>query len=468
MSDQEILVGGTWRRAPAAFAVRDPYTGDVVGHAADATPHDMVAAVESAAAHRWRLRPHERRAILEAAADGLVADREAFATSVRRESGMAHREALREVEQAVGLLRTTAAEISGLRGESMVTDVLPGGPARHAMTVLEPVGLVLAITPFNRPLNQVVVKLAPAVATNNGVVLKPSEKAPLTALRFVRLLIESGLPPEMVSVVTGRPAPLVTAALDTGLIDMITFTGSSAVGRSVAAAAPLCRIAMELGDVGALVVLADADLDAAARSAAKGAFGSAGQSCRGVKRILVAGAVSGEFTERLVEHARAIRVGDPADPATEMGTLIDEAAATTVESRVSAAVDAGARLRFGGQRKAAQYWPTVLDRVPPDTAVVAEETFGPVAPVIDVADARDAVSMINTGRFGLQTGVFSRDVEVLRWAAHELRVGTVIFNEGPQFSSPAVPFGGVKHSGLGREGARWAMTEMCVTKTIVL
>jgi acyl-CoA reductase-like NAD-dependent aldehyde dehydrogenase len=187
-----------------------------------------------------------------------------------------------------------------------------------------------------------------------------------------------------------------------------------------------------------------------------------------VKRILVAGAVSEEFTERLVDLARAIRVGDPADLGTEMGTLIDEQAATTVESRVSAAVDAGARLRFGGQRKAAQHWPTVLDRVPPDTPLVAEETFGPIAPVIDIADADDAVAMINAGRFGLQTGIFSRDIETLKRAAHELRVGTVIFNEGPQFSSPAVPFGGVKHSGLGREGARWAMAEMCVTKTVVL
>lgn len=468
MSAAQILVGGTWRRTASTFEVHDPYTGAVVGHAAEARPSDMVEAVELAAGHRWRLRPHERRTILESAATQLLADQEVFATSIRRESGMAHVEALREVEQAANLLRVTAAEVVALRGESMVTDVVPGGPARHALTILEPLGVVLALTPFNRPLNQVVVKLAPAVATNNSVVLKPSEKTPLTALLFVQLLVDCGLPPQMVSVVTGRPEPLVTAALGTGLLDMITFTGSSEVGRGISAQAPMCRLAMELGDIGALIVLPDADLDAAARSAARGAFASAGQSCRGVKRILVASAVAAEFTERLVEQASAIRVGDPGDPRTGMGTLISEQAALTVEGRVGGAVSAGARLQLGGERVGAQYWPTVVDRVPPTCSLVTEETFGPVAPVIEIADADEAVAMINGGAFGLQAGVFSRDVDTLKRVAEDLRVGTVIFNEGPQFSSPAVPFGGTRHSGIGREGARWAMESMCATKTVVL
>ncbi len=463
-----MLVGGTWRSGSAELEVRDPYSGAVVGCAADGDPRDMVEAVQLAAANRWTLRPHQRRAILEGAADGLLADSEGFATSIRLESGMAHTAALREVDQAAALLRTTAAEMSGLRGGSMVTDVVPGAPPRHAMTLLEPVGVVLAVTPFNRPLNQVVVKLAPAIATNNSVVLKPSEKAPLTAIKFVELLLEVGLPAAMVSVVTGSPAPLVEAALGTGLVDMVTFTGSSAVGRSIAARAPMCRLAMELGDVGALVVLEDADLPAAAAAAAKGSFDSAGQSCRGVKRILVARPVAAQFTELLVERAGLIRVGDPADPATDMGTLISDAAARTVEDRVREAMDAGARLLLGGRRSGAQYWPTVLDRVPAESSLVAEETFGPVAPVLEVAGAEDAVAMVNAGPFGLQTGVFSRDHQTLMRMAEDLRVGTVVLNDGPQFSSPAIPFGGVKHSGLGREGARWAMEAMCVTKTVVL
>ncbi len=462
-----VLVEGEWVHCQETIEVVNPYTSAVVGVVGQATPDQAVAAARAVGAYRSSLTGHERGAILERAAVAVASGRDRFAESICAESGSAWKDCQREVDRAVAFLRYCGEESKRITGEAIRTDVTAQSQRRIAVTLPEPVGVVAAITPFNRPLNQVVTKIAPAIAANNRVLLKPSEKTPLTATLLMEQLLNAGLPAGMIAMVTGQPADIVRAVLGSGQVDMLTFTGSSSVGRKLAGDAGMIRVTLELGDSGALIVLADADLDEAVAAAVTGAFATAGQSCRGVKRILVQAQVADAFVERLAAAAAALRVGDPRDPGTDIGTLIDLDAADGVDERVRGAIADGAYLVCGGRREGAQYWPTVLDRTPRDTELVQAETFGPCAPVIRVRDLEDALKCVNDSPYGLQTGVFTSDLASAWRAAAELEVGAVIINGGPQFEAPNIPFGGVKSSGLGREGARYAIAEMTRLKTIV-
>ncbi len=377
------------------------------------------------------------------------------------------KEARKEVRRAVTLLRVCAEEAKRISGEAIPTDVTADRKRNLAVTVRVPIGLVCAITPFNRPLNQVVVKLAPAIAANNSVILKPSEKTPLSAVRFVRCLIANGLPARMVSMVTGDPREVGEALVTCPDVDMITFTGSCAVGERIAKSAGMIRMTFELGDTGTLIVLDDADLELAADVAAKGAFATAGQSCRGVKRLLVQDGVADRFATLLVEEARKLKFGDPRSTQNDIGCLIDEAAAQAVEERVNGSIELGAKLLYGRPRDGAVLGPQVLDFVPKDSALVCAETFGPCAPIVRVKDLDEAVECVNGGAYGLQTGVFTANIHQAFKAAQTIKSGAVIINDGPQFESPFIPFGGVRRSGVGREGARFAIEEMTTVKTIV-
>jgi acyl-CoA reductase-like NAD-dependent aldehyde dehydrogenase len=455
-------------RGSRLLEVRNPYDGTVVGSVPMAEAADVEEALERADALTPRSSSHERARILGAAAERVEEEREAFVVSIVRESGLARKDAEREVTRAVGVLTQATAEILAARGEAMLTDVTAAATSHLGVALYEPIGVVVAITPFNRPLNQVVVKLAPALAVGNQVVLKPSEQTPLTALAFADVLADCGLEPGLVQTIVGDPDEVGEPLIASPLVDMVTFTGSAAVGHRIARRIGMVKALFELGDSGALIVMPGADIDEAARVAATGAFATAGQSCRGVKRILAHTDVADELVERLAEHARKLRVGDPMDPATDIGTLIDEEAAIRVEARVREAVEAGAREVLGAERAGAQLGPIVLDGVPRDCPLVAEETFGPVAPVIRVDDLRDAIDCANGTGFGLQAGIFTPDWDEAWRAASALQVGGVVVNGGPQFDAPNIPFGGVKGSGLGREGVRFAMEEMSVRKTLVL
>jgi putative phosphonoacetaldehyde dehydrogenase len=444
-----------------SIEVTSPWDGAVVGavprHGAD----DVVAAIERARACRAPA-PQERADLLNALAAALAEQAERFARSITAEAGVCLKESAKEVARARGNLLVAAEEAVRIHGEALP---IPSG-GRLALTVREPVGVVGAITPFNRPLNQVVVKVAPALAAGNRVVVKPSEKTPLTALLLADLLAECGLPDGMVSVVTGDPVE-VGGALAANA-DMVTFTGGVGAGLAVARAAAGKRVTLELGGNDPLIVLDDADLETAARLAADQAFATAGQSCRGVKRVLATPAVADELVERIAARAAAKRCGDPFDPATEIGPLIDAAAAAEVERRCAEAIAAGARLVQGGGREGALHEPTVLDHVPADAELVARETFGPVAPVIRVADATEAIAVANSTPYGLQAGVVTASQADFMRIADGLEVGAVNLMEGPAFDSPHIPFGGVKASGVGREGIRWAIEEMTTLKTITL
>lgn len=462
-----LLINGEWLATEQQIAVHNPYSGEPVGFAARATADQVLAAARHAKAYRSTLTSFDRAEILSRTADQLEREEQEFAELIVAECGTCVQEAQKEVRRAVIQLRVCAEEAKRISGEAIPTDATADRKRNLAVTIREPVGLVCAITPFNRPLNQVVVKLAPAIAANNSVLLKPSEKTPLSAVKFVQCLIANGLPPKMVSLVTGDPREIGETLVTCPDVDMITFTGSRAVGERIAKLAGMIRMTFELGDSGALIVLDDADLELAARTGAKGAFATAGQSCRGVKRFLVCEGVADRFAELLVEEAEKLRFGDPSSAQTDIGCLIDEAAAREVADRVSDATAAGAKLLYGPARQGAVLGPQVLDFVPRDSRLVGEETFGPCAPIVRVTDLDDAIEWINSGQYGLQTGVFTANLHHAFKAARELRSGAVIINDGPQFESPFVPFGGVKKSGLGREGARFAIEEMTTVKTIV-
>lgn len=453
----------TERKAP----VKNPYSGETVGYVCLATSADVLESARSASQYGSSLSAYERYKILSGTAHEIVSDAAGFALSICRESGMCLKDAAKEVKRAATILTVCAEEAKRITGESIFTDTTDGGQDNLAVTIREPVGLVCAITPFNRPLNQVVVKLGPAIAANNSVILKPSEKTPLTAFKFLDTLLRNGLPPEMVTVVTGNPEEIGEALVTSPEIDMITFTGSAAVGERIARAAGMIRMTFELGDSGALIVMQDADLDKAVKTAAAGAYSTAGQSCRGIKRMLVHKDVAAEFTEKLCTASAKIKCGDPMDPGTDMGVLINEESAVLVEKRIRDAVSKGAEVVYGGKREGAGIMPTVLVGVPRDADLVRKETFGPCAPIIVVDDMDDAVEYTNATEYGLQTGIFTRDIDMAMLAARKLKVGAVIINNGPQFESPNIPFGGVKKSGLGREGIKYAIQEMTTVKTIV-
>jgi acyl-CoA reductase-like NAD-dependent aldehyde dehydrogenase len=459
-----VYLDGAVQPGADELAITDRWTGAELGRVSRDAPAAVTAAVSAVASAR-RVPPVDQRvAILIEAARRLEERASEFAELITGESGVCIRETTREVTRAATNLKVAAAEAERLRGESIP---IPGTP-RLAVTLAEPVGLVAGITPFNRPLNQVVVKAAPAVAAGCALVVKPSDRTPLTALAFADLLVQSGYPKQMLAVLTGDPATVGGALAAHPDVDMVTFTGSIATGRSVAAAAAGKRVLLELGGNDPLIVLPDADLSLAARLAVDGAYGTAGQSCRGVKRVIVWEQVADRFVDLLIEAAAGKRYGDPRQPDTDLGPLIDVAAARRVETRIHQAVALGARLCFGGSRDGALMQPAVLDRVPVDSALVREETFGPVAPVLRVGDLDQAVAIANGTRYGLQAGVVTNDSAAFWELARRLRVGAVNLLEGPQFDSPHIPFGGVKASGVGREGMRYSIREMSITKTVTL
>ncbi|WP_206795411.1 aldehyde dehydrogenase family protein [Amycolatopsis sp. MtRt-6] len=443
--------------------IRNPYTGERLATIAEYRA-DQVAD-EIAALTAEPPSPRDRAAVLSVAAGMVRRRRTEFSDLITAESGVCRKETLREVDRAAGNLEVAAAEAERLTGEAIP---LSGAVGKLAVTIAEPAGVVGAITPFNRPLNQVVVKLAPALAAGNRVILKPSEKTPLTALLFVRLLEEAGLPDGTVAVVTGEPETVGGAIAASPLVDMVTFTGGPRAGRAVALAAAGKPVLLELGGNDPLVVFADADPATAAALAVDGAFATAGQSCRGVKRVLAQAGIADELVARIVERAKTKRFGDPGDPETDVGPVISEEAAARVTRRVEDAVGKGAKLLHGGGRQGTLVEPTVLDDVPADAELVVEETFGPVAPVIRFDDPDEAIALANSTGYGLQAGVLTHDVDLFLRVARQLRVGTVNLADGPHFDSPHIPFGGVKGSGIGREGIRFAMRAMTVTKTLTM
>lgn len=458
---------GQWRRTARELEVHDPQDGTLVGVVADVTPaevDDAVRAVAAAQQASWPL--WQRREVLAAAA-GLLGERaEAFAGLMSREGSKTLTEARREVARASETLRLSAEEAGRLVGQTLPLGDTARGAGRIGWWTPEPVGVVAAITPFNDPLNLVAHKLGPALIAGNGVVLKPAEATPLTALALIEVLLDAGVPSGRVAVLPGRGEEAGRALVSHPLVDLVSFTGGWSSGDAVARAAGAKRTVMELGGNCPVLVLRDADVAAAAAAIVSGAFGAAGQNCLSVQRVYVHASLARRLTTFVAESARALRVGDKADPRTDVGPLIDDAAAVRVQSWVSEARDSGAVLEAGGRREGAFHWPTVLTGVPASARVLTEEVFGPVVSITSFTELDRAVQQANDTAYGLQAGVFTREIDTALQAAAALRVGAVMLNDTSDFRIDAMPFGGRGRSGVGREGvhdAVVAMTEPKVT-----
>jgi putative phosphonoacetaldehyde dehydrogenase len=450
--------------------VHNPYTGARIGTVPRATVDDIRRAYAIAKGYRSQLTRHDRYRILHRTAELIRACGEAISDLITAECGICKKDSLYEVGRACDVFVFAGNAALADDGQIFSCDLTPHGRKRKVYTLKEPLlGVIAAITPFNHPLNQVAHKVAPAIATNNRIVVKPSEKTPLSALLLADILYEAGLPPEMCSVVTGDPKEIGDEMLTHRDVDLVTFTGGVAIGKAIAAKAVYKRQVLELGGNDPIIVLEDADLEEAAALAAAGSYRNSGQRCTAVKRILVHEAVADRFVELLLAKTRAWSYGDPMDPAMDMGTVIDEAAALSFEAKVDDALARGARLLYGNVRKGALYSPTLLDRVTPDMAVVKDETFGPVSPVIRFADIDDAVRIANATGYGLSSAVCTNRLDYITRLVTELQVGTVNVREVPGYRLELTPFGGIKDSGLGyKEGVQEAMKSYTNTKTYSL
>jgi putative phosphonoacetaldehyde dehydrogenase len=453
-----------------AILVRNPFTREVVGSVPKATLEQVRRAFEIAHAYRPRLSRFERANVLNRAA-ALVRERTApIAALITAESGLSLKDATYEAGRVADVLMFGANECLRDDGQTFSCDITPHGRRRRVHTQRDPLlGVITAITPFNHPMNQVAHKVVPSVATNNRMVLKPSEKVPLSALMFADLLYEAGLPPQMLSVVTGDPREIADELVTNDRVDLVTFTGGVAIGKSIAARAGYRRMVLELGGNDPIIVMDDADLDEASTLAVQGSYKNSGQRCTAVKRMLVHEAVAARFTDLVVDKTRAWSYGDPTNPANEMGTVIDEAAARLFESRVDEAIGRGARLLAGHRRDGALYAPTVLDRVRPDMTVVREETFGPVSPIIAFRDIDEAIQIANGTAYGLSSSVCTQRLDHIARFVAELQVGSVNVREVPGYRLELTPFGGIKDSGLGyKEGVQEAMKSFTNVKTYSL
>jgi aldehyde dehydrogenase (NAD+) len=467
---ESLRIAGEKVAGERVIEVRHPYTGALAGTVPKASLADVRRALGIAKNYRATLTRHERYQILMKAGAIVASRRDELARLITLESGLSLKDSQYEVGRASDVMLFAANQALVDDSSVFSCDLTAHGKSRKVYTMREPLlGAITAITPFNHPLNQVIHKVAPSVATNNRMVLKPSEKTPLTAFALADVLYAAGLPPQMLSVVTGDPAEIADELLTSPDVDLVTFTGGVAIGKYIAAKAVYKRQVLELGGNDPIIVLEDADIEEAATLAASGSYRNSGQRCTAVKRMLVQRSVADRFVELLVEKTRAVKYGDPFDSAMDMGTVIDEPAARRFEGVVNEAVARGAKLLVGNVRRGALYSPTVIDHVAPEMTVVREETFGPVSPVIRFDTVEEAIRIANGTAYGLSSSICTNRLDMITRFVRELNVGSVNVREVPGYRLEMTPFGGIKDSGLGyKEGVLEAMKSFCNTKTYSL
>ncbi len=467
---QKMRIAGKLVGNERLIEVLNPYNGKLVGTIPKATVGDIRDAFGIARRFKSKLTRFERSRIMLRASEILRANTDAISDLITAESGLCKKDSLYEVGRACDVFVFAAIQSLVDDGQVFSCDLTPHGKQRKVYTMKEPLlGAISAITPFNHPLNQVAHKVAPSIATNNRMVLKPTEKTPFSALLLADILYEAGLPPEMFSVVTGDPKEIADEMLTNADVDLVTFTGGVPIGKYIAGKAVYKRQVLELGGNDPIIVMEDADIEEAATLAVSGSYKNSGQRCTAIKRMIVHQAVADEFVEKLLAKTRAIKFGDPMDPGNDMGTVIDERAAMEFEAKVKDAERHGARLLYGNVRNGAVYSPTVLDHVPADCRLVAEETFGPVSPVIRCTDIADAIRISNSTPYGLSSSVCTNRMDYITRFVRELEVGSVNVREVPGYRLELTPFGGIKDSGLGyKEGVLEAMKSFSNTKTYSL
>ncbi len=468
--ERDLFIDGTWRSTDHRSTVINPYNGREVARVALGGKAELDAAADAAVRAFPKMRALTRRQradLLTAVAAEVARRKDAIAATMTDEMGKPIRFALTEVDRCVSTFRTAAEEAKRWSGEVVPVDVEPHTAGYHAVTLMIPLGPIAAISPFNFPLNLVAHKLAPCLAIGSSMVLKPARQTPLDALTLAEIVHEAGAPSGAFNVVNCEPAVAERLAGDERY-PFLSFTGSPEVGWRLKQAAWKKRVTLELGGNAACIVHEDADIDLAVGKCLAGGFGAAGQSCISVQRILVHQPVRDEFERRLVKGAAALAVGDPRDPQTVVGPVIDTGNADRIIAWIDEAKAAGARVLTGGGRQGNIISPTVLSGVKPALKISCGEVFGPVVLIDSYREFDQALEMANDTIYGLQAGLFTHDIRRIRRAAERLQVGGLVVNDSPSMRVDNMPYGGTRGSGIGREGPRYAMHEMSEPRLILM
>jgi acyl-CoA reductase-like NAD-dependent aldehyde dehydrogenase len=462
-----MFINGEYVKSEVTSVVLNKFNEQPLGTLYHATEIIVNAAVEAAKEQfiNKELKPFERYEILLKASELTLQRKEQIAVIMAEESGMTLKDALGEIDRAIQTFILSAEEAKRITGEVLPANANPGMENRIAFTTRVPVGVVCAITPFNAPFNNVVHKVAPAIASGNTVVLKPSSHTPRSALEVISILLEAGLPKGHVQVVFGD-ADVGKWLLKNKKINFYTFTGSTKVGEEIKAKSGLRRVALELGNNSATIVAEDADLDLAIPIIVRASYRKAGQVCVSLQRIYAHKNIAKELEERLAVEVKKLKVGNPLEKDTDVGPLIDENKAKELELWVQDAVKGGARVVVGGKRDRQFFTPTVIAGAKQEMKVVCQEVFGPILSIVEVEDINQAINLVNDSEYGLQAGIFTNDINLAMRVAKKLEVGGVNINETSNTRFDAMPYGGVKSSGIGREGPKYAIEEMTETKII--
>jgi glyceraldehyde-3-phosphate dehydrogenase (NADP+) len=466
-----MYFAGGWHDRDQKIEVKNPFDGSVVDTVPQAVAADVEKAIASAVegAAVMRKQPgYERFQILRRAADAMFARHKELGKLISLEEGKTLAEGVFEAGRAAETMELSAEEAKRLGGEVLPLDGAPGAGGRLGFTIRVPCGVVVAITPFNFPLNLVCHKVGPALAGGNAVIIKPASDTPLSALKLVEILLEAGLPPLAIACVTGSGAELGNRLCSDERVRKISFTGSVEVGKKICEVAGLKRVTMELGSNSPLVVLADADLAKVADAVVATGYGNAGQVCISAQRVIAVEKAYGDLLDVLRPRVEAIAAGNPLDDKTKMGPMIRERDAVRVGEWVDEAVAQGARLVVGGSRSGTLYAPTVLADVKPSMRIAREELFGPAVGVARAASVKEAIELASQSRYGLSAGIFTQDIDAAIQFAREVDAGNLHINWGPAWRADLMPYGGLRESGFGKEGPKYAIQEMTELKTVVI
>lgn len=466
----EMLINGKHVTTNEKIDVYNPYSNEIIDTIPNARKSDVENAIQSAYSSKKKIQKLSSRKISEAlydATEELKKQRKEFSKIISLETGKPLKDARGEMDRSIDTLLLSAEESKRVYGETVPLDAGIGGSNLMGFTMKIPLGVVGTITPFNYPVNLAIHKIAPALASKNTVISKPSVLAPLSCLKLIEIL-DSVLPDGCVNSVTGPGSSIGDLITTSPLIDKISFTGSVNVGQEISQKATMKKITLELGGNDPFIVLSDANLESAVKSAVMGAYLIAGQVCIGVKRIIVEDSVADEFIDLLVKATKKLVLGDPLDEKTDVGPMITESAAKHVESLVKSAIDSGAELVYGGKRTNNMFEPSVLDNVNMDMTIVKNETFGPIAPIIRVDTLDEAINVANSSNYGLQSCVFTENIHNALKVANCVEAGSVLINKANTFRTDNMPFGGFKMSGMGKEGVKYAIEDMTHSKLIVL
>ena len=466
----KMYVGGQWIGTSETIEVRNPYDDAVIDTVPRATRADVeraLASAERGARAMAKLTGHERARILLRAAELVAERKESLAQLISREEGKVIAEGRSEVLRAVDTLTASAEEARRIHGETVPLDAASHGASKFGVTIRVPCGVVVAISPFNFPLNLVCHKVGPAIAGGNAVIVKPATDTPLSALRLTEILLEAGLPPEGINALTGGGGEIGDLLVSDRRVRKITFTGSRDVGEHICRTAGIKRVTMELGSNAPVIVMPDADLDKVAAAVAATGYAYAGQVCISTQRVLAAGRVYGDFLDALTPRVERMTVGNPLDEKVAMGPMIKEKEAARVEEWVKEAVDTGARVVTGGTRTGAVYAPTILADVKPSMRVSSDELFGPAVTVTPFTGIDEALALANDTNYGLAAGIFTENLEWAWKFVRETQAGNLHVNWGPQWRADIMPYGGLKESGFGKEGPAYAIEEMTELKMVV-